>query len=58
MKDAAEAFEEPLLSWPSDVPVKKIDYIFVSPDVEIVRADIPVCTTSDHRPHTAEIVMK
>jgi len=58
MKDAAEAFAEPLLSFPSDAPDRKIDYVFVSPDIELIRADIPACVTSDHRPHTAEIMLK
>ena len=55
MKDAADYFAEPLLSFPSDTPKRKIDYIFVSPDIEIVKADIPAIVASDHRPHTAEI---
>jgi len=55
MKDTAEAFSEPRLSFPSDAPDRKIDYIFVSPDVEVLQADIPAIVASDHRPHTAEI---
>jgi len=55
MKDTAEAFTSPLLSFPSDGPTRKIDYIFVSPDVEILSASIPPIVASDHRPHTAEI---
>ena len=55
MKDVTETFETPLYSWPSDNPEKKIDYIFVSRDVEVVSADIPKVIASDHRPHTAEI---
>ncbi|MBQ9717858.1 MAG: hypothetical protein IJV76_07675, partial [Clostridia bacterium] len=55
MKDTADLFPEPLLSFPSDAPVGKIDYIFVSPDVEVVTADIPAIVASDHRPHTAEL---
>lgn len=55
MKDAAELFSQPLLSFPSDAPDRKIDYIFVSPDVELLQADIPAIVASDHRPHTAEI---
>lgn len=58
MKDTAEAFDEPKRSWPSDVPRVKIDYIFVSPDIEVVSADIPAIVASDHRPHTAEILLK
>lgn len=55
MKDTADCFSEPLLSWPSDKPEMKLDYIFVTPDVEVIRADIPAIVASDHRPHTAEI---
>lgn len=55
MRDAAEAFAAPLLSFPSDAPDRKIDYVFVSPDIEVISADIPAIVASDHRPHTAEI---
>ena len=55
MKDAAELFATPLFSFPSDAPKMNIDYIFVSPDIEVREADIPAIVASDHRPHTAEI---
>ena len=55
MKDTADVFEKPFKSFPSDNPDRKIDYIFVSPDVEVISADIPAIVASDHRPHTAEI---
>ncbi len=55
MVDTAELFGEEKLSFPSDKPVQKIDYIFVSRDIEIVSADIPAIVASDHRPHTAQI---
>lgn len=48
-------FDAPKLSFPSDAPVKKIDYIFVSKDLEVVSADIPSIVSSDHRPHLATI---
>ena len=57
MKDAADYFNQPLLSFPSDKPEVKIDYIFVSPDIEVVSADIPGIVASDHRPHIAEITL-
>ena len=53
MKDTADLFDEPKLSFPSDIPERKIDYIFVSKDIEVVSADIPPIVASDHRPHTA-----
>ncbi len=55
MKDTADIFETEKFSFPSDNPNRKIDYIFVTPDIEVVSADIPVIVASDHRPHTAEI---
>ena len=55
LKDTAEVFEKPLCSFPSDAPDRKIDYIFVTPDVEILSADIPQIISSDHCPHTVEL---
>ena len=55
MKDTADCFTEQKFSHPSDKPDKKIDYLFVSKDIEVVSADIPAIVASDHRPHTAEI---
>lgn len=54
-RDAAELFTQPKLSFPSDAPEIKIDYIFATPAVNILAADIPPTVVSDHRPHTAEI---
>lgn len=55
MKDTADWFDTPLFSFPSDKPNRKIDYIFVSPDVEVISADIPAIVASDHRPHVATV---
>ncbi len=55
MKDVADCFDKPLLSFPSDKPEIKIDYIFVSQDIEVVSADIPAIVASDHRPHTSTV---
>ena len=55
MKDASDYVGEAKLSFPSINPVEKIDYIFVSKDIEIISADIPDIVASDHRPHIAEI---
>ena len=56
MKDAADCFERDLFSFPSDNPNIKIDYIFVTPDIEVTEADIPEFVVSDHRPHTATVL--
>lgn len=55
MQDTADAFDAPRLSWPSDAPTVKIDYIFASRDARVLSADIPAVVASDHRPHIAEI---
>ena len=55
MVDTAKHFAEPKLSFPSDKPEIKIDYIFVSPDVQVIDADIPAIVAADHRPHTATV---
>lgn len=55
MVDTAKLFDGERLSFPSDVPDRKIDYIFTSPDIEVLKADIPEIIASDHRPHIAEI---
>ena len=55
MKDTADLFSKPLLSFPADAPDRKIDYIFVSRDIEVVSEDIPALELSDHRPYIAEI---
>lgn len=55
MKDTANGFCQNKPSFPSDNPRIKIDYIFVSPDIEVVSADIAEIVASDHRPHVAEV---
>ncbi len=53
--DTAEKFDSPKLSFPSDTPRVKIDYIFVSSDLTAADADIPAIVSSDHRPHVATL---
>ena len=55
MKDTADLFDEDKLSFPSDKPDRKIDYIFVSSDIEVENADIPPIVASDHRPYIAQV---
>ena len=58
MTDTASFFSSPLLSFPSDAPDRKIDYIFVTPDLAVAAADIPAIVASDHRPHTATVAVE
>ncbi len=53
--DTAEKFEKECFSFPSNNPVRKIDYIFTSRDITVVDADIPQIVSSDHCPHLATI---
>lgn len=56
MTDTATAFENAdAKTFPSDKPVEKIDYIFVSRDVKVLSAYVPEIIASDHRPLVAEI---
>jgi endonuclease/exonuclease/phosphatase family metal-dependent hydrolase len=55
MTDTAIYFNEPKLSFPSDKPDYKIDYIFVSKDLKVTHADIPDIVASDHRLHICDI---
>lgn len=50
MFDTAKLFSKNLLSFPSDKPKVKIDYIFTSHDIKVLTADIPADIVSDHRP--------
>lgn len=54
--DTAEHFSQPLLSYPSDKPNVKIDYIFHTPDLTSTFADIPERLNSDHRPYIVKLV--
>ncbi|MBR2461157.1 MAG: endonuclease/exonuclease/phosphatase family protein [Clostridia bacterium] len=53
--DTAELFDKEQLSFPSDAPRIKIDYLFVSHDFSVSSADIPDIVLSDHRPHLATV---
>ena len=55
MVDTAQLSKDALLTFPSDAPDRKIDYIFVSPDLKAKRVEVPACTSSDHRPYVVEI---
>lgn len=53
--DTSLGFCENKPSFPSDAPKIKIDYIFVSRDIEVVSSDIAEIIASDHRPHIADV---
>lgn len=55
MHDTAEEIGACKLSFPSDKPEIKIDYIFTSNDIKVDFADIPEIIVSDHRPYIVKI---
>lgn len=46
---------EPGFTYPADVPVKRIDYVAVSPAVRVHGATVPATPASDHRPVVADL---
>lgn len=57
MTDTDEFCEGDSLTFPSDEPTEKIDYIFVSRDIRVKCAEVPEVIAADHRPITAEIFL-
>lgn len=55
LTDTAPLLGAENLSFPSDAPDRKIDYVFVTADIGIRAAEIPALVLSDHRPYLAEI---
>ncbi len=42
-------------TFPSDAPMRRIDYIFVSPDIKVLCTETPALVVSDHLPYVVEI---
>ena len=55
MRDVDAFLPAGTMSFPSDAPRKKIDYIFTSSDYTVTAAEIPAVVVSDHRPYIAAI---
>ncbi len=53
LRDTADISDSPMLSYPSDHPTEKIDYIFASASLRPVFASVPQMIVSDHRPYLA-----
>ena len=50
MVDAwSEAGQGPGLTWPADDPFQRIDWIWLSPDLQAIAAETVESTASDHR---------
>lgn len=55
MRDVDAFLPAGTMSFPSDKPRIKIDYIFTSADYTVLSADVPAVVVSDHRPYVAEL---
>ena len=45
-------------TYPADLPVKRIDYVLVSPDFRVVGAAVPASDASDHRPVVVDLILR
>ena len=45
------------MTFPSDRPDRKIDYIFVTRDIKVAGAFVPAAAVSDHRPLVADLIL-
>lgn len=55
MQDTAAFFPAERLSFSSEMPYERIDYMFASRDLRILSADIPAVVCSDHRPYVVKM---
>ncbi|MFA5341119.1 MAG: endonuclease/exonuclease/phosphatase family protein [Clostridia bacterium] len=55
LKDSADISNKAYLTFPSDIPDRKIDYIFVSQDIDVKAVLVPSTMASDHLPYIADI---
>ena len=55
MQDVDAFLADGTMTFPSDSPRKKIDYIFTSADYTVTRAEVPAVVVSDHRPYAAAL---
>ncbi len=46
------------LTFPADVPVKRIDYLYLTGAMRCTLAEVPVTRASDHRPLVVEVVVR
>ena len=53
LADTADHSDRPMLSYPSDHPTEKIDYIFASSSLKPTFVSVPQMIVSDHRPYLA-----
>jgi endonuclease/exonuclease/phosphatase family metal-dependent hydrolase len=57
LHDAWPASAGPGLTYPADVPQKRIDYVLASRNFGVVAASVPTTLASDHRPVVVDMVL-
>ncbi|MBQ7637338.1 MAG: endonuclease/exonuclease/phosphatase family protein [Clostridia bacterium] len=57
MRDTSPLLGDNCLTFPSDAPDRKLDYVFLSRDLTAVSADIPELILSDHRPYRCTVMI-
>lgn len=55
--DSATLTSDPLLTYPSHQPKKKIDYVFVGGGAKPISVEVPTVVASDHLPIFAEVTL-
>lgn len=55
--NTSNSSKKELLTYPSDKPNRKLDYIFVSKDIKVSRVFVPKVIASDHRPYIVDIIL-
>jgi endonuclease/exonuclease/phosphatase family metal-dependent hydrolase len=57
LRDSWTTPEQPGLTYPSNVPVKRIDYVLTSEHFRVRSIWVPVTEASDHRPVVADLML-
>ena len=58
LQDAARSGDGPVqMTFPSDQPNRRIDYIFHSPSIQVQALEVPAVMTSDHRPVIVDLLI-
>ena len=58
LADSWPSFGGPGLTYPSDTPRERIDYVLVSPHFRVRSAAVPVTLASDHRPVVVDLTLR
>ena len=57
LSDAWREQPTPGLTYPAAAPVRRIDYVLLSPDLRVVAVRVPAVEVSDHRPVIADVAV-